>query len=107
MPTIHTVVESGEVRLLSLMQRIGASILLASTPLRPSYSKAKGQRVFFGRKQAYRNIMAPSSTVKVSDSDLVNAAVEKFSKAKANFRMVDIGINLADSSYDKVYPMHR
>ncbi len=46
--------------------------------------------------------MASTSASKPTDADLVRSAVEKVLAGRPTYNLVDIGINLADSSYDKV-----
>ena len=46
--------------------------------------------------------MVSSAASRPTDVDLVKASVERISAGRSLFNLVDIGINLADSSYDKV-----
>lgn len=52
--------------------------------------------------QFRRAQMASTSASKPTDADLVRSAVEKVLAGRPTYNLVDIGINLADSSYDKV-----
>ena len=50
--------------------------------------------------------MAPSAGSKITDSELVERAIQNLMPGKDLQMLVDIGINLADSSYDKVGKSH-
>lgn len=59
-------------------------------------------RLFGGSRSASLVRMAPSAGTKPTDGDLVQAAIGNLNSGQALYSLVDIGINLADSSYEKV-----
>ena len=85
-----------------LLTRIGASVGPNCRLCNAVYGRGLRLGELVGPHVSKNIKMSSSTKSKPTDGELVEAAVLKLGAEALSYRIVDIGINLADSAYDKV-----